>query len=261
MIRFFYIICFLCCSSFAFSQAVIVEGKVSANDDVENIHIINKASKSYTTTNALGEFSIRAKLNDTIVFSAVQYKLKAVLVDAEILSAKTLNVTLEENRNELDQVVVGRVLTKDLESDIENSQAKATINFYDVGIPGYQGKQLTHKERLLHEAGQFRPAMLLGLLGGGLPLNPIINGITGRTKKLKNLVKLERRDALMYKIINEYSTIVLQDEEFTQAQKMDYFFFCSEDKEFTKICSGTNGLLILEFLQNKLKTYKQNQKN
>ena len=186
------------------------------------------------------------------MFSSVKYKLRAVFVDSTIVSNKYLEVALEEYLNELDEVTIGRVLTKDLESDVENSQAQPTINFYDVGIPGYQGKQPTQKERRLIEA----------TTGAGLiPVNLIINAITGRTKRLKNLIKLERRDVLMFKLKEDYSYVLFEDQEFEEHQIMEFFFFCSEDQDFVKRCSPKNSLLVFEFLQEKLVTFKKNLKD
>ncbi|WAC01499.1 hypothetical protein N7U66_16040 [Lacinutrix neustonica] len=58
-----------------------------------------------------------------------------------------------------------------------NSDAKPTINFYDVGIPGYKGKPKTKSERQLQTAGDFKPIMLLGLLAGSMPFDPLLNAI------------------------------------------------------------------------------------
>jgi len=243
---------FLCICIFmsVHAQMTEISGKVIAQDDVENIHVINKTSKKYATTNAKGTFTIQVKVQDTLVFSSIQYKLKAIYIDSTMVANKYFEVALEEYLNELDQVTVGRVLTKNLESDVENSQAQPKINFYDVGIPGYKGKQPTQKERYLIEA----------TTGGGIPLNPIINAITGRTKMLKNLVKLERRDELMYKLKANYSEALFEGETIEDHQKMEFWFFCSEDENFEKRCRIKNNLMILEFLQEKLIAYKKNRK-
>lgn len=170
---------------FSFSQNINLVGLVNGEDNLENIHVINRTQKKYTTTNDKGEFIIDAVKNDTIVFTAIQYKSLTYIVATDNIKSKRINVSLELNVNELPEAVIGFTLSGDLSKDVLNSDAKRLINFYDVGIPGFTGKKMTKSERLLREAGEFKPKMLLGLLGGNLPLNPILNGISGRTKELK----------------------------------------------------------------------------
>jgi len=243
------------------AQSITLNGTVYGTADVEGIHVINKTLRKATTTDNNGAFSINAKLNDTLVFSGVQYKLESISVDKEMIETKLVKVFLLENINQLDEVVVGKVLTGDLLSDIENIDAKEPINFYDVGIPGYKGKPKTKNERLLHEAGEFKPIMLLGLLAGGLPLNPIINGLSGRTKELKNRVKLEARDELMFRVKAKYSEDLFAENPLEEILHYEYFYFCSEDSNFMEKCSINNDLLVFEFLQQKLVDYKLNLKN
>jgi len=164
-----FIIIFLVTIQSVVSQIITVKGTVYATADVEGVHVINKTLGNATTTNAQGVFTIRVQLNDTLVFSAVQYKLHSVVIDQTIIDSKNMTTFLLENVNQLNEVVVGTILTGDLDSDIKNSKAEAPINFYDVGIPGYQGKQLTQSERRLKEAGEFKPSMLLGALTGSIP--------------------------------------------------------------------------------------------
>ena len=173
------------------SQTVEIYGKIESNDDVENIHIINKTARVFTISNQAGNFKISAKINDTLVFSSVQHQTKILVIDENILINKRVNVFLEEHINELDEVFVGKFLTGDLLSDINNSEGEPPINFYDVGIPGYTGKIATQSERRLNEA----------TTGGGIiPLNPILNAISGRTKMLKQQVALEAKDELLFSI-------------------------------------------------------------
>lgn len=84
------------------------------------------------------------------------------MVSKNILSSKAIYVTLEEQINELEEVLVGKVLSGDLLMDIENVEGNPLINFYDVGILGYTGNPATQSERRLAEAGEFKPKMLLG---------------------------------------------------------------------------------------------------
>jgi hypothetical protein len=248
-----------CCVFVVQAQMTEVSGKVIANSDVENVHVINNTSRKFTTTRATGDFKIQAKLNDTLVFSSIQYKLKIVLVDLVIITNKSLVVYLTDHLTELDQVIVGSVLTKDLESDIENSKATPKINFHDVGIPGYQGKKPTQKERLLIEADNGKLFYYYGI-GFAVNIHKLLNKVSGRTKKLKTLVRLEKRDELMYTLKAQFSESVFQAEILSEQQKMEFFFFCSEDEKFMIIGGSKNDIEILDFFQSKFETYKHNLK-
>jgi len=239
-----------------------ITGTITAEDDLENIHIINKSSKRFTVSNAKGAFSIEAKLNDTIVFSSIQYKTKEVIIHAPILINNTLYISLSEAINTLDEVVVGTILTGNLMLDIGNSTAASEINFDDVGIPGYKGKRKTKAERDLSGAGgEFKPIMLLGLLGGSLPVDPIINGITGRTKKLKKRIALERNNELRYDIRQRLSGDFFSEHPLSELKQMDFWYFCSDDPNFEARCMNKRDVEILAYLNEKYIQYNKNLKS
>ncbi len=243
------------------SQTIEIEGRVVSKLEVENIHVINKTSQFFTTTNIKGLFNIPVKLNDTVVFSSIQHKLKEVIINEEIISTKICLVELNELINELDEVTIGKILTGDLIKDINNVEGDPPINFYDVGIPGYKGKKATQSERRLYEAGEFKPKMLLGLLGGGMPLNPILNGISGRTKKLKERVRLEGDDALLHTIKRRLSKDFFASNPLDEELRTDFFYFCTDDKNFNKRCKNKSDFEILAFLRYKYKQYTGNLKS
>ncbi len=240
------------------SQSVEIQGKVQSKSNVENIHVMNKTGRVYTTTNSKGEFKINAKINDTLVFSSIQHIPKHIFVSENMILDRRVTVELNELINELEEVVVGKILSGDLLSDINNTEGDPPINFYDVGIPGYKGKKATQSERRLHEAGVFKPEMLLGLLGGGVPLNPILNGISGRTKELKERVKLEANTELIRKIKSNLSEDFFSNYELEDKLRMDFFYFCEESPDFEERCHGKGDIEILTFLKEKLVAYKNN---
>lgn len=250
------ILLFVLISGFSYGQ-VIINGTVEGKEGVEGIHVVNKSRKQYATTNVSGEFSIQVKEKDTLVISAVQYKLQTLIISETNIKNKSLKIIVESYVNQLDEVVVGKVFTGDLYSDIAVLDVKPNINFYDVGIPGYTGKKKTTNEKLLEEAGDFKAKQLLGLLGGSLPLNPILNAISGRTKRLKKRVALDANEALMYKIINTHAKSFFSQNPLDETLKMDFFYFCSEDETFTERCKN-NGIEVLGYLKEKYIAYKLN---
>jgi len=245
-------------SFYSHGQTIEILGRLESKTNIENIHVINKTAQVFTITDKKGLFTITAKLNDTLKFSSVQHKLKEVIVSKEIISTKAIFVKLDEQINELDEVFVGKVLTGDLLSDIKNTEGKPPINFYDVGIPGYTGKTATQSKRRLSEAGEFKSKMLFGLLGGGLPLNPILNGLSGRTKMLKNRVAIEEKETLLQGVKSNLSKDFFVSNPLDDTLKIDFFYFCADDGNFVKHCKDQSDFKILIFLRMKYKQYLEN---
>ncbi len=217
----------------------------------ENIHVINRTSGRFTVTDALGAFVIPIKLHDTLSFSSIQYKPQELIISEQILESGVVVVTLETQVNELDEVIVGKVLTGDLLHDVKNTEGKAPINFYDLGIPGYTGKLATQSERRLHEA----------TTGGGiLPLNPIINAITGRTKMLKEHILIEKKNTLMQSIKSRLSKDFFHLNPLLQDYRMDYFYFCLDDANFLERCQNKTDFEVWLFLEEKYTQYMKNKR-
>ncbi|WP_054852715.1 hypothetical protein [Olleya sp. ITB9] len=237
------------------AQTVELSGVVTGEDNVENIHILNKTALTNATSGKQGEFKIKAKLNDTIVFTSVQYKMLVKVVTKQDVLSKTLNVTLEVFTNQLDEVFITKPLSGNLSDDISNSTAKPKINFYDVGIPGYQGKQKTHVQKQLYEAdhGKF---VYVGL-GAAVNFYKLLNTITGRTKKLKQMVKLENNDALLVRLKNDLAEDFFKTNPLDKKYHVEFFYFVQEDPLFKEKC-GKSNLEALAFFKLKLKQYKQN---
>ncbi len=235
------------CSSEILAQTENIKGKIIASGDLVGIHIINKTAGKFTITNDFGEFEIPAKLNDTILVSGVEYVPKEIIVDDISMQAKQLVINLEVNLNVLDEVVVGKILTGDLMTDIENSEAKREMNFYDLGIPGYTGPRKTQSERRLYEAQS----------GGGLvPLNPLINWITGRTKRLKEQIEREEIGIAINEAKAKYAKVIFEDEPFSETLQNEYFYFCGDDPSFKTLSDVGNELVMLQFLKEKLEAFK-----
>jgi hypothetical protein len=249
---------------FGQAQNKDIKGQLIAEDEVEGLHILNKTALKYTISNEDGSFIIPAKALDTIVISGVKYKVQEIIMTKAIIELGTLNVDLIESVNELREVIVGKILTGSLQSDLENSDAKTEINFYDLGIPGYIGKPLTQNERKLYDAdGGPTGSVMGGPFGGGVGLNmhKLLNKISGRTKKLKAIVELDNRDNCMQRLRREYESFLFEKDTLAENLRIEYFLFSQEDKNFLSLCNNNNEVAMLDFLQEKLKAYQKNRES
>ena len=67
-------------SSLTFAQTREISGSISASGSVEGIHVINRTSYRYATSDIYGVFKIQAKLSDTLYFSSVEYESKTIYI-------------------------------------------------------------------------------------------------------------------------------------------------------------------------------------
>jgi hypothetical protein len=88
-------------------ERTILRGKVLyRNSSVVNENVINTTTERATITNDNGEFAIRVKEGDELVFTAVNYQLEIVKITEEILKRNRLVVEVNEKVTELDEVVL-----------------------------------------------------------------------------------------------------------------------------------------------------------
>lgn len=237
------------------AQSIDLKGLIKANEDLVGIHVLNISAKKYTVSDNFGRFEVPVRINDTLEFRSVQYEPLQLIIDRFVWSSKKITVVLNDRINQLDEVVVGKILTGDLLSDIENSDAKRDINFYDVGIPGYTGKPKTQSERKLYEAdnGDF-VTLYATPIGPGIAINlhKILNRINGRTKKLKANVLLDAQKTCMKRAQSEFSALLFGNEQVEDHLKDGFFLFAAEDPSFDQICNQQNSMAMYQFLVSKL---------
>lgn len=102
--------CCLFLTTLVFAQVderKLLRGKVLyRNSNVINENVINTTSERATITNDNGEFAIRVKLDDELVFTSVNYQIEIVKITQEILDRNRLVVEVNEKITELDEVVI-----------------------------------------------------------------------------------------------------------------------------------------------------------
>ncbi|WP_209403061.1 hypothetical protein [Pseudozobellia sp. WGM2] len=142
--------------SIGFSQErpIVLNGQAkSFQNDVSNILVVNLNSKESTITDSLGLFSIKAKLRDSLQFSAVQFLKETIVITDSILHKKSIIVYLSENIINLNEVTVMPYnLTGNIDSDIDRLNYRPVVTSSTLGLPHADVEKLTQSERLLLEA-------------------------------------------------------------------------------------------------------------
>lgn len=100
---------------------VLLNGKIIATQNTENVTIYNTTTSKGSISNIEGEFNIYAKAKDTLVFSSIALQTKKIIIKDSDLDLVIFNIKLEEKLNELEEVVVSNnSLTGVLKVDADN---------------------------------------------------------------------------------------------------------------------------------------------
>ena len=230
----------------------IIKGKVTNETDHDGIHVFNKTQSKYTISDEKGEFQIIASVKDTIVFSAIQYKLEELIVTDKLIKSQPISVFLTIKINDLGVVYIRPKLSGNLLDDVKNIPTQELVTARTLGLPNADVIPPTPAERRLYAATH----------GGGiLSIDAVLNAISGRTKKLKKIVKLERKSQLENRIHQDFEQMIIADFGITKDEVYRFIFYASEDKLFSHIVKTKNGIVIYQFLQNKAKDYLKQKEN
>lgn len=210
----------------------LIYGKIIADStSVEGINVINLVSKKATVTDKNGAFSILAKTDDLLILTAVNLEIKRRLIEAEDLKSDFIIIKMISKIMELKEVIVN-----------ENSN----INAESLGIVPKGQKTYTPAERKLKTAGDFKPIHLLGLLGGSLAVDPIINAINGKTKRLKKEIEIEQKEHLLLSL-----QAMFEEDYYTEKLHIPKYFvhgfqyYIVEDKDFVAELKAKNKTKII----------------
>ncbi|MBC32132.1 MAG: hypothetical protein CMH48_14970 [Muricauda sp.] len=240
-----------------------LQGRVLANgEDVTGVVVRNATSKKATITDARGHFSIPVKLNDTLVFLAVQFKSKKLPVTRLIYNTSFVNVPLEPFVNELQEVVVQPFdLTGDLSKDADKLELPQDVSAEALGLPNARQKIPTQSERKLQEASKMAFTGSAGGFGAGgaLSLNPLINAITGRTKMLKKRVAIDRKYAQTERVQQSIvDSLFIDTLKIPKDRIADFMYFCEADPGFSGVVNSGDQLRIWQFMIDKSEVYRKN---
>jgi hypothetical protein len=102
-----------------------LKGKVSFDNNLlQNIDVINKTSKTSTTTNTKGEFIITAKANDSLFFYTKEYYMQRLKLSSDQIDQNNLLVHMFKKPEELEEVVVTKMKSIKLSKDKGYEQKK-----------------------------------------------------------------------------------------------------------------------------------------
>ena len=228
-----------------------LEGRVYSRDgDVAATNVQNVSANRGTITDIKGFFTITANVNDTLVFSAVQFQKRVIVITKEILQQDFLNVTLVDALTELDEVVVTPYnLTGDITNDIDLISIEQVVTSSTLGLPNAYVKPTSKAERELF-AATANPFM---------SFDPLINAITGRTKMLKERVARNKLYSRTEQVKAFYADSLFRiDLRIPEDKIDDLLYFCEVDAAFQVTVDTHDHLKIWEYIRKKSVVYREN---
>ena len=228
------------------SAAKWIKGQVTSNSlALEGINIINTSSKIMVVSDQDGFFSILANEGDILSFSAVNYEFLRKIINGQSYKIGNVIVDLTPKSVELNEVVINK---------------SSSINAENLGIIPRDQIKLTVAERRLQTAGDFKPIHLLGLLGGSLALDPILNAINGRTKMLKKALSVEKKEFLMAKLEALFDAkYYIETLKIPEDLIKGFQYYCVEDDSFVKSLNDKNKTMSMLLIEGLASRFNDNQ--
>jgi len=241
----------------------VLQGRVTSTDkDVVGVVVQNITTKDAVITNFEGDFAINVRVNDTLVFSAVHFLKKSLPVTETLYRSNFVEVPMQEFVNQLREVVVTPYnLTGDLTRDVDRVTLEKDVSAEALNLPNAHKRLPTQSERKLQEASAMRVSGGGGYggAGGALSLNPVINAITGRTKMLKNRVKVDKTYAQTQQVQGFYADSLFVTTLKIPLEKIDDFmYFCEVDEKFQSAIQSQDKLRIWDMMLQKSRAYRAN---
>lgn len=223
-------------------EGVIIDSQT--NEGIDGVNIVNLNQVIGTSTNTKGEFTLKAKTNDTLHLTFIGYKSIKVRVTNDWLKFGSSKITLTELALALEEVVVNDLqLTGYLELDIKQVQVNTNYRYSISGLTtGYEaGNRSTNKI-----------SKVLGSIFN--PLDFLYNTFSRKGSELKKLKQMKKddeiRNLLASRFDRETLMVLLQ---ITKVDLDEIVSQCNYSKEFI---NTANDLQMLDAISQCYEEYK-----
>ena len=239
-------------SFMAFGQEeIILTGQV-LNDTISKsaLTVVNITMQKGTITNQEGEFEILARVNDTINVSAVQYESRQFVVNQTMFNRKKISLYLIPKITALEEVNISNIdLTGNILRDVGSTTFERKVTARALGIPENTAPERTVEERRYHTAVTS---------SGGIPLDGLINSITGRLKMLKKHIEVSRFAKKIQDTRIQYSDSIYMEKLKIPGDLIeDFVYYTFEDEGAQEYVNTGDALGLLDFMIVKSKAYRK----
>lgn len=226
----------------------IFNGKiVSETNFLDEVNVVNVTKKTGVVTERGGYFTIKANVNDTLMFSAVNLKGYQRVVTSADFTKDLVFIPMEVLINQLSEITLTEY---------------RSINAVSLGIIPEGQKSYTPAERKLRAAEQFKWYSPLLIPVGGMSVDGLINAISGRTNMLKKELVVERKELLQERTADyftkEYITGTLKiPDDYVEG----FLFYVVEDVRYTNAMKSDNKTMAAFVLSELATEYLELKKN
>ena len=244
------VIILLAFKSYAQEKSVTIVGNIiSDSTSVESIHIINKTTKKATTSDFKGRFRMPVKVNDTLLFSAIQFENKIIIINKVHIKNLSIIVSIKSAVNQLSEVKIQK------SKNIAGS----------LGLPNADKKPLNKLEsRLNYHSKASMARVLLGiLLSEKGNINDIYYITSGKRKKDRRLTKLIETDEFnlyqsqqIQEIRKHYKDVFFTETLKLPKEEIDFFIkYCDTKEDVIYLFSKNRDLEVVDIFIKESKPY------
>ncbi|MFI2743283.1 hypothetical protein ACG2LH_11120 [Zhouia sp. PK063] len=180
-----------------------------------HLEIIN-CTRKILATNTKNSFYIKGALGDKILITSPNFEDQFIAIGTE-----------EEKNHEITLHFGNETINLD----------EVTVEHYDVNklhvgaLTSYTPKTYTPAERKLQTAGveALKPLNMIGaVLSGNIPLDPIINTISGRMKRLKQNLIIENKIFIAQKLEDQFSSFLKTELKIGEENAGKFIYYVAE---------------------------------
>lgn len=228
---------------FCFSQTV--KGKVVFNNyAIPNIEIVNSTSKSFTTSDTNGFFSITVKPNDLLVFVAKGYEIKSLTITSKMINENNLEITLVLKAEELKEIFINNKPSIKLGTDTKWEQRQIDQH------------TLEKNAQRLNVTGVSSHTIENGM--DFMRIGKMIGSLFKREKDLVHNTKNNLKTNFIAEAKNNFETTFFTETLKLKPEQIDLFLqFCDSDPKTKTLIQDSNALAMMEFLLEKNTAFKK----
>ncbi|WP_445385279.1 carboxypeptidase-like regulatory domain-containing protein [Robiginitalea sp. IMCC44478] len=211
---------------------------------LESVHVVNLNQVIGTITNAKGEFSIRAAVNDTLYFSYLGFKSQKIRVTNDMFRFSDTKISLTELAYALEEVIVQPYqLTGFLEIDVKNLPINTAYQYSISGLP------------VSYEAGSKSPSAVTKVLGAILNPADLLRNLFGKQpRQMRKLRQMKEDDQIRDLLASKFDRETLM--ELLQLEKVDIEDILTNCNYSSSFIRTANDLQILDALSSCYEEYK-----
>lgn len=211
---------------FSYAQKNITGVVRDSLGTVKNAHVINLNTGKGTVSNNLGEFEIMTSLGDELEITSVQHEKARVTVANITLKNRKIEIILKIKTYQLEEFQLKKTdLIGSLGIDLKDVPIDKSpkIDALSLGLPFAGIKPLSPIDRKIRTATS---------ASGGIPLDFMLNVISGQLRKLKEEKRVIEENYDVEYIYDSYRFFIQDYYDIKRDDLYRFLYLCVEDPSY-----------------------------